>query len=218
MFLKRSLSGGLSLVVALTLVPRMAQAQQHQAVEASPAFRTVLQSPEHQSAVLRALKQSTVWQRHGCADATFTVLKVVIYKAPAFDAAGKPIVGAWGEKVRATGCGTSLLLNAVTQVRSPGVLVSGALAPGETTADPILQRDASFYARPVAMRGHAGCKDAYLENTEILNKTAAAPPDATGPVRFERWTVFVCGSIVAVELMFTPDKTGTSIVAYASKP
>jgi hypothetical protein len=217
MFLKKSSRIRLSLIAALTLVPKVGQAQQ-QADEASPAFSAVLRSPEHQSAVLRAVKQSTVWQRNACADATFTLLKVVIYKAPGFGPAGQPLSGAWVEKVRATGCGTSRVLNAVTQVRSPGVLVSGALAPGDTTADPVLQREASFYARPVAMLGHAGCKDAYLENTELLHKAAPQPADATGPVRFERWTVFVCGSTVAVELMFTPDKTGTNIVAYASKP
>jgi hypothetical protein len=204
------------LLAALVLLSPLADAQPSPLAESSPAFNAVLQSPQHHAAVLGAVKQSTVWRKHACAAATFAVQKVMIYHAPSFDASGKPLSGVWGEKLRATGCGNTLILNAVTQVRSPGVLVSGALAPGDTVADPILQRDASLYARPVLMRGHAGCRDAYVENTEVLNKTVPQPGSATGPVRFEKWTAFVCGSTVAVELMFTPNATGTTIAAYAS--
>jgi hypothetical protein len=198
------------------MLPATLHAQQTGAADPKSAFKAVLRSPDHQNAVLAAAKQSAVWQRNPCADATFTLQRVMIYRAPTFDPAGKPLSGLWGEKLRATGCGTSRTLNAMTTVRSPGVLVNFALAPGDTTADPILQRDAASYARPIALRGQEACKDVYLENTEILHKTAPQPPQATGPVRFEKWTVFVCGSEVAVEVSFMPDHTGTLVSATAS--
>jgi hypothetical protein len=201
--------------LALALLPLIAHAQQPPPPDAKSAFKAVLWSPDHQKSVLAAAKQSTVWQRNPCATATFTLQRVMIYRAPEFDPTGKPVSGLWGEKLRATGCGTTRTLNAMTTVRSPGVLVNLALAPGDTTADPILQHDAASYARPVALLGQTDCKDVYLENTEILHKTEPPPPQATGTVRFEKWTVFVCGSEVPVELSFTPDSTGTLVSAHA---
>jgi len=202
------------LCLAIGSVVAQAQAQSH---SISPQFATILQAQQHRDAVLDAAKHSTTWLRHDCPGASLAPLEgIKVWKWPEFDAAGVPIAGDWGESVQASGCGFTRVLNVVTTVRSPGALVTGPLAPGGTRADPILQRDASRYAFAAALLHSPGCKDAFLDDTEIDHNTDPRPPDAqlAGPARLERWSIVACGRSVAVEVQFLPTASGTTVVVH----
>ncbi len=158
------------------------------------------------------------WIRHGCQSASFTPdTGVRVWRWPEFDLGGQPVAGAWGEAVRADGCGIARVLNVLTYVRTAGALVSGPLAPGDTTADPTLQRDASQHAFTAALTHVPGCRQAYLDDTRFVSRTAPARPDPrlTGPVTLEHWTVIACGTPVVVDVQFLPVGHGTDIVARA---
>lgn len=180
----------------------------------SPQFSSILQAQQHRDAVIDAAKHSTTWIRHGCQSGSFTPLPVVkVWKRPEFDATNRPIAGLWGERVEASGCGITRLLNVATSVRSPGALVTGILAPGDTGADPTMQMDASRYAFTAAVS--PGCQQAYLDDTHAVRKEKADDPRVNGPVSVEDWTVVACGRTVVVEVKFIPTANGTTVVAHA---
>lgn len=183
----------------------------------SPQFNAILQSQKQRDAVIETAKHSTTWIRHGCGNASFSQLPVIrIWKRPEFNLANAPTAGQWGERVQASGCGITRLLNVSTSVRSPGVLVTSLLAPGDTSADPILQIDASRYAFTAAIAGVKGCQDAFIDDTHAVRSEVMEPSDAriTGPVRVEHWTIVACGRNIVVEMKFLPTATGTTIVAH----
>ena len=181
----------------------------------SPRFATVLAASQHVNAAADAAKHSTTWVQRACHDGSLTKLsRVAIWKQPEFDAAGVPIAGEWGERFQATGCGMMRLLNVVTSVRSPGVLVSGPWAPGDTTADPTLQRDASRYAFAAAMPHVPGCQQAFLDDTHVVRRETVDDARLTGPIRVEDWAIVACGKSLVAEMRFLPVASGTDIVAH----
>ena len=177
----------------------------------------MLTAPQHVNAAMDAARHSTTWIRHGCQDGSLTRLsRVAIWKQPEHDASGKPTSGQWSERFQATGCGITRLLNAITTVRGPGVLVSGPVAPGDTTADPTLQMDASRYAFAAALRRVPGCSEAWLDNTRMIRQEHPDDARLTGPVRIEDWMIVACGRDITVEMKFLPIAIGTDIVAHAA--
>ncbi len=183
----------------------------------SPQFSAILQSQKQRDAVIETAKHSTTWIRHGCGNASFSHLPLIkIWKRPEFDSANAPMAGQWGQRVEASGCGITRLLNVLTSVRSMGVLINSLLAPGDTSADPTLQIDASRYAFATAIAGVQGCRDAYIDNTQAIRNEVPEPSDVgiTGPVKVEHWTIVACGHNIVVGLKFSPTATGTTIVAH----
>jgi hypothetical protein len=193
-----------------------AQAQDASAL--SPQFNAILHAEQHRTAVLEGAKHSTTWIKHDCQNASFAPLPTIkIWKHPEFDSSGAPTAGQWGESVEASGCGISRQLNVVTTVRSPTELVTGPLAPGNTSADPILQKDASRQVFTAAMTKAPGCKQVFLDNTQAIRKESPKPTETflTGPVPVENWSVVVCDQTVIVEVKFLPTAAGTTIGAHA---
>ena len=77
------------------------------------------------------------------------------------------------------------------------------LAPGDTIADAILQRDFLQGATAAAMsRARAGCKGAQVRSTRVTSATGASQPWT------EVWTMDVCGTSVDVNVTFSPSPKG----------
>lgn len=166
---------------------------------------------------MSAAKQSTTWLKHACSTASFTRLtRLRIWRALAFDQAGEPTAGAWQETIHVDGCGFTRNLNVLTVVRAPREMLSIVLAPGETRGDPTLQKDAATYVFAAVAARVPGCRDAYVDDTQIDADRSNLPSLSPGkPGWGEDWTVMACGRPVVVELTFTPDATGTTISAHA---
>jgi hypothetical protein len=78
------------------------------------------------------------------------------------------------------------------------------LAPGDTIADAILQRDFLQGATAAAMsRARAGCKGAQVRNTRVTSATGGASQPWT-----EVWSMDACGTPVDVNVTFSPSPNG----------
>ncbi len=79
----------------------------------------------------------------------------------------------------------------------------GELLPGQTRADPLLQRDVAMAARmAVKPKKPSGCHRAVVTDTSVVT-----PPQERNPW-VERWSFDLCGTQAAVELTFTPSVRG----------
>ena len=77
------------------------------------------------------------------------------------------------------------------------------LAPGDTIADAILQRDFLQGATAAAMsRARAGCKGAQVRNTRVTSTTGASQPWT------EVWSMDACGTLVDINVTFSPSPKG----------
>ena len=77
------------------------------------------------------------------------------------------------------------------------------LVPGQTTADPLLQRDVlQGAAAATAAARPAGCDKTYVTDTQVTK-----PRDGAG-VWVERWSYDLCGTKAATEMTFTPSEAG----------
>jgi hypothetical protein len=201
------------LMAIAIMLPPMAAHGQPGAVSAQ--FAGVLQAPQHRDAVLQAAKQSTTWIKHGCSSGTFKPLPTVkMWKPARFGANGSPVEGVWGETIEANGCGMTRILNVATIVRSPGVLVTQVLAPGETKADPLLQQDASRFVFSAGLAG-TGCRQAFIDDTKAVGQEpASSVAGLVGPVEIEQWTLIACDRNITVEVQFLPRAGKTEIVAH----
>lgn len=180
-----------------------------------PQFREVLAAPQHLNAAIEAAKHSTTWVKNGCQTGELTrVPQVRVWKRPEFDSSNKPIAGQWGEAFAASGCGSTRILNVVTSLRGPGVLISGPLAPGDTSANPTLQVDASRYAFVAVIQRAPGCNQAYLDDTKRIRDGKPDNAQLTGLVHVEHWRFVACGKDITVEMTFLPSATGTDVVAH----
>ena len=207
---------GLALVHSILSV--MAAQAQDAPPPPAPQFSAILKAPQHRNAVIDAAKHSTTWIKHDCQSASFTPLPMIkVWKRPEFDSTGTPVAGMWGESIEASGCGITRKLNTVTTVHNAGALVTGPLAPGYTSADPVLQLDTSRYVFAAEKIKVQGCQQAFLENTQAVRKESPEPTDArvTGAVLVENWTIAACGQTVIVEVKFIPTAGGTTIAAHA---
>jgi hypothetical protein len=209
------INAGKLLAIAMMLAP-MAAHGQDRAGTISAQFAGVLQAQQHKDVLLQAAKQSTTWIRHGCNSGAFKPLPAVrIWKPAGFGANGSPIEGIWGESIEASGCGMTRILNVATIVRSPGVLVSQVLAPGETKADPLLQQDASRFVFAASVSVAPGCRQAFIDDTKVVGQEpASSDARLVAPVEVEQWTVSACGQNVTVEVKFLPVAGKIDIVAH----
>lgn len=204
--------------IAFAVLSVLAAHAQNSAPQTSPQFSAILRAQQHRDAVLGAAKQSTSWIRLNCQKMSFIPLPLMrIWKPLEFDSNGAPTAGVWGETLEASGCGTTKKLNVVTIVRGPRQLVTGVLAPGDTSADPVLQKDAwrYVYAAAKVKVTAPGCQQAFVDNTQAVRKEEPTDAQLTGPILVENWTVVACGQTVVVEVKFLPTANGTTIGAHA---
>ncbi len=75
--------------------------------------------------------------------------------------------------------------------------------PGDTVADPILQKDTAGYVFIAALAKTPLCKQAFIDDTQVIG------------LKFEKWTVIACGQAKVVEVRFLPSaQGGTDIVTH----
>lgn len=143
----------------------------------------------------------------GCAQPRFganTTLKVL---SPLdFDEDGKIQKGLFVERVPVDLCGKPLTVNVLAIAMPNARIRRVTLLPGDSLADPQLQRDASQMALTVASATDANCHSVGIANTRVT-----AQPGDTGWV--ETWDVAVCGQTVPVDVRFTKTASGTDFAA-----
>jgi hypothetical protein len=208
------------LAAAQTATPPSAPAAAPPSAPAAPPpsaneFAAVMQDAGHRQEVLHAAQATPVWQHRACKAARYTQApEIGVYAPLRFDASGAPVSGEWREGIVVSGCGPALRLNVLTKVTAPSTLASGALSPGETIADPVLQNVAQFSAVKAAGGLPKTCRAAYVANTAFAGfaKAAGAAGQDSTPWR-EIWTLNICQAVKRVTLNFIPSPQGVSIAA-----
>jgi hypothetical protein len=79
------------------------------------------------------------------------------------------------------------------------------LVPGETNADPLLQRDVLQGAAAAT----ASVRPATCDKTYVIDTHVTKPADGAG-VWGERWTYDLCGTKAQTDMTFTPTNRGTT--------
>jgi hypothetical protein len=201
-----------------------ASAQPRQAPDLPPTLLPLLTRPGHKAALLEAAHAVDIPGATSCDTATYvTTGEIGILEPPRLDAEGKVASGAWKESILETGCGTSRLLNALTEVAPDGSLETRALLPGTTITDPELQRDSVKYAAAGMGDMPPGCDEGGVIDTKFIGVDGAprgvlpVPGASTRPWS-ELWTLQACGKRAEVTMHFRPDATGTAIHAAKADP
>jgi hypothetical protein len=136
---------------------------------------------------------------------------------PVTFAAGVPVSGVISERVTVSGCGKGKIENVLTiSDKTQSTVIAGM--PGTTIADPALVHDAFPQVYQRAMTKLGACKDVRFVDSAFDAFDGAANPKAKfqgsqGRPWRETWTVNGCGTLVAVDVRFVPDATGTTIGA-----
>ena len=131
-----------------------------------------------------------------CAEPPVFTLEVVSPEKPS------PEGSAW-EETYAINCQQRVRRTFLLYLSTKVGIKHSELAPGDTIADAILQRDFLQGATAAAMsRARAGCKGAQVRSTRVTSATGASQPWT------EVWTMDVCGTSVDVSVTFTPSPKG----------
>ena len=218
---------GLAMMCALAGTASSAAAQQpvaatqqpSQKTDLPPALLPLLTTPEHRAALLRAAHVVEPPGAPACPDANYTTTgDIAILVPPRLDPAGKVVQGVWKESIRVDGCGPPRLLNAMTQVKPDGSLLTTPLLPGTTIADPQLQRDSVQYAAAGMGSLPPGCNQGGVVDTRYVGLEGEPPGTRLAEGQAPRpwtevWTLEACGKRANVMMQFSPDATGTAIHA-----
>jgi hypothetical protein len=202
------------MLLGLLLVPGLAMAQ---AVSAQQ-FAAVMQDAGHRAEVLSAAQATPAWAALACKTATYAQMpEIGVYVPVRFDKDGAPVAGEWREGLLASGCGAKMRLNVLTEVTAPSTLASGALLPGATIADPILQNAAQIDAVRAAGGLPRTCRDAFVLDTRFDGFQGAqlkALPDGEITAAWtETWSLDLCGTEKVVTMHFLPSAQGVSVAA-----
>jgi len=180
----------------------------------------LLNDPGVQQMVLRSAGQSEVLVHSPCSSAQLKrANKITIFKAMEFDSSGLAVAGAWIEAVNEQGCGATRVLNVLAWIRDKKSLTSGALLPGTTRTEPVLQRDGAVsafqaaYLAALAAGEAKDCKTSFVADTEFIDQERVTAAGAKNSPWREMWTVITCTKRMQVPMRFTPDATGTAIYA-----
>jgi hypothetical protein len=173
-----------------------------------------------------------------CKSNTARLAAVSVYSPVSFDGAKRnPVKGIWKESWKVDGCDVTGVFNVLVVVGGPGKLQFAPLPPGQSLADPILQKSAAIHAATSAVKlGAADCQGSRIIDTRFVAFEGAEPvatqeekPQVIGadgksdiaPVMAqklsrpwsEEWTVDVCGVQVFSVVHFAPGLTGTAVKA-----
>lgn len=175
-------------------------------------FKRMVLDPAEQKLVLGVAKQSGVVINEPCPSADFTILdRFAIYRPMVFEGSAFPKAGAWKQSVAEKGCGQDRVLNVFFWLDSNNKMREMPLFPGDTHADPVLQKDAMQHAAMAAQWPEKDCKTGWMENTEFLKETGNPLEGAKDKPWDELWTLASCTKKAQVIMHFIPDKTGTTI-------
>lgn len=180
----------------------------------TPELTHYLASAEHEQAVLDAARRHNERLPDKCPSMAFSSTGLMAIFAPIrMGADARPVEGAWNEPVTASGCGSTKQFNVLTFVAPGQPIAEVALLPGDTKADPALQRDALVNVYQGAALHAKDCQELIVTGTKFEAwegepvKNALHGPNAR-PWR-ETWTVWACRRVVDVPIHFVPDERGT---------
>jgi hypothetical protein len=176
----------------------------------------LLADPTVQQNFINSAVRSAVLVNNPRPSAQFSVTdKIAVYEPLVFDGSGLLVTGAFKRAVNEQGCGTSRILNVLLWVQGAKSIATGALLPGTTRADPVLQKDAAGYAfntaNILASSSVENCQTPYLADTEFIEQESVVLEGAKGPSWRELWTLVWCTKKMQIPMRFIPDRTGTSI-------
>jgi hypothetical protein len=209
-----NLMTGLRSVAALVLAVSVAACQRPgPAPEVSgAAFEAYVATPAHQAETLKAAKTTGRWLASGCTSGqSFSPSRVTAVTSPvAFAPDGMPLRGIWMERLSASGCGSSMLLN-VAWIAGTDRIIAGSMAPGATRANPLLQTSATRDILLIARKKTPSCgaKSAFLYDTVADPTAPGVAPDTWS----ERWTLSSCDKRLTVPVDFMPDGQGGTKLA-----
>jgi hypothetical protein len=213
------------LLLAFALAPAFAReavsAPGPLSMTVTPAFARFIASDAHRKTVLDTARRHNENLPDTCKAMDFAVSSTVVIYAPFRMDGAKPIEGAWAEPVTGTGCGKTLHFGVLTIVAPGESAVTLSLVPGESRADPMLQRDSVKDVLDHAAVAVGGCKELVVIDTRFDDWEGATPIKTNHgrearPWR-ETWIVWACSKHVAVTVHFTPNAEGTSVVVKSSE-
>ncbi len=185
----------------------------------TPSLGTLVQQSAWQDAVVAAARSQLKQLPENCAAASFKPTgELTVYTPPQFDPNGALASGIWSERVVVSGCGAPMTLNILTVLQPGSPPARIPTMPGDTRADPAMQKSALQYAQAIAARAAPpNCREEMFTNTQFDGYTGLP----NGDVRDGRqnrawreiWTLSSCGVNYAIQLTFTPNAQGTQLTA-----
>jgi hypothetical protein len=180
----------------------------------TPSFARYLAGETYRQTAIEAARRHNDNLPDSCKTMSFALSAVVTVYAPVRMEGGQPVEGAWAEPVMATGCGKTLRFAVLTIVAPDKPAMTLSLIPGDSRADPMLQRDSVKDVLDHASVASGGCKDMVVTDTRFEDWEGGPVKGPHGrearPWR-ETWTVWACGKLLDVPVHFTPNDRGTLI-------
>lgn len=184
---------------------------------ADPSLQRLVLSTQYQANIARLFSSlpADVFQR--CSTLVSKGSSVTVLRPPTFAADGYPTSGVWKQGFPVSGCGNDTSINFFFFAQPDEKITSMIAAPGETHANPVLQRDAMRYVMMDAKLDAPNCNAPHLRTTRFDGRLGAQEGSTTSAGTLggwrETWTVSACGRLLAVPLTFLTDATGTRVVA-----
>lgn len=172
-------------------------------------FQSYLYSDAYKAALAKAWSNIPKAVLPECATLSQAKPAVKLLEDVTFDSSGVPKSGVWTGIYPVSGCGVARTLNFLF-IAGPDGVRSVVTLPGTTLADPLLQRDALFFAFTGAGLKAPGCKDRIVVDTAVDRSNGANGAPGKAPWH-ETWTVAACGKMLIVPMEFVPDANGTTI-------
>jgi hypothetical protein len=143
--------------------------------------------------------------------------QVTVIRPPRFAPDGMPVSGAWKQSFPISGCGQETTINLYFTASADKKIESMVGIPGDTHADPVLQRDVARQLLGAIHGQVAACADLHVRHSRydggVPPAVGATPaPGQTAPWR-ETWVVSACKQTYTVPLTFTPSAMGTQFSA-----
>jgi len=198
---------GVMVLVALTAAANSTKASAQEADQRQ--LQTFIQSDLYGRLLTQALSVLPPEVFRRCPSLVSKGSQVTMTGAVSFDPKGVPSNGRWKEAFPVSGCGNDTILNVYFLAGNAKGVRAFAALPGDTHADPVLQRDAYTYASIGASAKAGDCKSLLVTNTKFEGYVSGGT--AQSQAWRETWTMVGCGKTYQVLVDFTPDSTGTQI-------
>jgi hypothetical protein len=161
------------------------------------------------------LKTSASRLPDACPTMTLRPTGLTVVVPPQFDPSGALQSGTFREAWTGQGCGDSHPILNLWTIAAPGVPPKIFTSyPGDSIADPQLQRDAFLVAHGGAFKqGVPSCERMDVVNTHFTGFEGAPKPTVNGRMAApwkEDWLLMGCGHAVKVVVHFVPDLMGTT--------
>jgi hypothetical protein len=197
----------LFLMVAVAATPGAGAAQTAAPVQ----LQQLVAKPDYQASLARQFAHLPPDVFQHCPGLVSKGSTVTVIQPVIFGSDGYPTAGMWEQRFPVSGCGNDTTINFFFVGHPDGNVQSIVAAPGDTHADPVLQRDSFRYVLTAVHLVAPACTALHVRTTSFDGGDAGA----RGPWR-ETWTVAACGPTYRVPVTFTPDATGTQITAGAA--